>query len=211
MRKLAIAFALFALWPGIARASEATTVGWTGNGSENTPCSNGAHWVLSPAKGVSQDAPVVLTVDGSAYLMVQNGNGGSFAVDSAGTVSSSSVVTASFVPSSSSTPNPPFLKLSHCLDGGPSESPSPTETPSPSPSESPSDSPTPSVSPTGSDTPKPSTSGIKPSLDSPRPSDPPRESPTALTGARVGDRAAIAVGLLGLGLGLTYLARRRQA
>jgi len=92
-------------------ASASTTVNWTGNGSENLPCADAAHWVLSPAKGITS---ATLYVDGVAYTMAQNGNG-SFAADSSGAVTSSSAVSASY----EGTNTTAFLKLSHCEQGTP--------------------------------------------------------------------------------------------
>jgi hypothetical protein len=92
-------------------ASATTTVTWTGNGSENLPCADAAHWVLSPAKGITS---ATLYVDGTAYTMTQNGNNGSFAAD-AGAVDFGSSVMATY----EGTNTTAFLKLSHCEEGTP--------------------------------------------------------------------------------------------
>ena len=94
---------------GTAHAS--TTVTWHGNGSENLPCSDAAHWVLSPAKGITS---AILYVDGVAYSMHQNGSG-SFAADSVGSVDSSTSVWATYEGSNTTA----FLKLSSCVQGPP--------------------------------------------------------------------------------------------
>ena len=93
----------------IGSASATTSVTWTGNGSENLPCSDAAHWVLSPAKGITS---ATLYVDGVAYTMAQNGLG-SFAADSTGAVDASTVAMASYEGVNTRA----FLKLSHCEDG----------------------------------------------------------------------------------------------
>ena len=109
---------------------------WEGNGSENLPCSEGAHWVLAPSNDVTSAS---VTVDGTTYVMTQNGEG-SWSADS-GPVATDSVVTYDYTGEQSPEPH---LQLSHCI-GGESESPTPTPTESPSPTESPT--PPPSTSP----------------------------------------------------------------
>lgn len=95
----------------LATASASTSVAWTGNGSENLPCSDAAHWVLSPAKGITS---ATLFVDGASYTMVRNGNG-SYAADSAGEVTSSSTASVTYDGANTTA----FLKLSHCEQGTP--------------------------------------------------------------------------------------------
>jgi hypothetical protein len=95
----------------IGTASASTSVTWTGNGSENLPCSDAAHWVLSPAKGITS---ATLYVGGTAYTMAQNGLG-SFAADSVGAVDASTLVTATYEGANTTA----FLKLSHCEQGPP--------------------------------------------------------------------------------------------
>jgi hypothetical protein len=78
---------------GIASASTSITwVGGTGNGSDNLPCADGAHWVLSPAQGITS---ATLAFDGHTYDMVQSGEG-SFSVDTPGPVGVGDVVTVSY-------------------------------------------------------------------------------------------------------------------
>jgi hypothetical protein len=86
-----------------------TSVTWLLNGSKNLPCADGAHWVLGPAKGITS---ATLFVNGAAYTMLQNGRG-SFAADSVGAVTASSVVSATYEGANTT----PFLKLSHCEQG----------------------------------------------------------------------------------------------
>jgi len=93
----------------VGTATASTSVTWTGNGSENLPCADAAHWVLSPAKGITS---ATLYVDGVAYTMAQNGLG-SFAADSTGAVDASTVAMASYEGVNTRA----FLKLSHCEDG----------------------------------------------------------------------------------------------
>jgi hypothetical protein len=92
-------------------ASASTTVTWTGNGSENLPCSDAGHWVLSPAQGITS---ATLFVGGVAYTMHQNGLG-SFAADSVGAIDSSTIVSATFDGLNTKA----FLKLSSCVQGPP--------------------------------------------------------------------------------------------
>ncbi len=93
---------------GVASASTSTT--WTGQGSENLPCSDAAHWILSPAKGITS---ATLFVGGQSYSMIQSGSG-SFSADSSGAVSANTSVSATYEGSNTTA----FLKLSHCTQGG---------------------------------------------------------------------------------------------
>ena len=66
------------LFIGVAHAS--TSVSWTGGqdqGSENLPCSDGGHWILSPAQGITS---ATLMFEGHSYVMEESG-GGSYSVD----------------------------------------------------------------------------------------------------------------------------------
>jgi hypothetical protein len=103
-----VMFAL-AIFPSAAVAASPTT--WTGNGSENLPCSGNEHWVLSPAQGITS---AVLTVRGVNYTMHQNGMG-SFAVDTNVGVNAGDIgnVTATY----QGVNNTAFIKLSHCDRG----------------------------------------------------------------------------------------------
>jgi hypothetical protein len=92
-------------------ASAATTIQWTGQGSENLPCSDGGHWVLT-GKGITS---ATATIGGVTYTMVQNG-AGSFAVDSTGSISGSTVASATYN-GTVANGNPQFV-LSHCNGGG---------------------------------------------------------------------------------------------
>ncbi len=95
----------------LGTASASTAVSWTGNGSENLPCSDAAHWVLSPAKGITS---ATLFVDGVPFAMHQNGSG-SFAADSSGPVVAGTVVSATYEGANTTA----FLKLSSCVQGSP--------------------------------------------------------------------------------------------
>ena len=96
----------WAILPSAAEAASPTT--WTGNGSENLPCSGNEHWVLSPAQGITS---AVLTVRGVNYTMLQNGMG-SFAVDTNVGVNAGDIghVTATHQGVNTTA----FIKLSHC-------------------------------------------------------------------------------------------------
>jgi len=64
-----------AVRPAAVRADG--SIPWTGQGADQLPCANGAHWVLSPSDGIDS---ATLTVDGVQYTMTQNG-GGSWSAD----------------------------------------------------------------------------------------------------------------------------------
>jgi hypothetical protein len=96
----------------LGTASASGSVTWTGNGSENLPCSDGGHWVLSPAQGITS---ATLTVDGTTYTMVKNGLFGSWAADSSGAITSSSTASATYAGNNTTA----FLKLSSCVQGPP--------------------------------------------------------------------------------------------
>jgi len=87
---------------------------WGGNGSDNLPCANGAHWVLAPAFNVDS---ATLVVDGVEYTMTQNGQG-SWAADAAGAVTADSDVSVNFTGDGDLRNH---LQLSHCLAGTPEE------------------------------------------------------------------------------------------
>lgn len=110
MRKVLIGFVvvIVALAIYVSSAQADGTVGWSGNGSNNLPCSGGAHWVLSPAAGITG---ATLIVNGQSYGMSQSGNGGSWSADSGplgSQVSASVSYTGPGDPSD-------HLQLSHCL------------------------------------------------------------------------------------------------
>lgn len=158
---------------GIILGALASTSDWKGNGSEHLPCTNGAHWVLAPAQGITS---ATLTVNGVQYPMQQSGQG-SFSADSQGPLDENLVASVEYEGENEKA----HLQLSHCLDKAtpsPSVSPHPSKTPKPDESPSPSVSPThtkthepsPSVSPTKTKTPKPE--------KSPSPSASPHKSPS---------------------------------
>ena len=181
------------LFIGVAHAS--TTVSWTGGedqGSENLPCSDGGHWILSPAQGITS---ATLTFDGHSYVMEQSGDG-SYSVDTTGSISVGDTATATYEGSNDTA----FLKLSHCTSGG---TPSPTDTGTPTDTESPTSSsstPTTSVeAESGTRTPKHPGGGTG------------GTGGTAFTGSDSTPYTVAAIGLLGLGLAGLYIARRLAA
>lgn len=120
----------------VINSALAGSTAWTGNGSENLPCSTGAHWILSPAQGITS---ATLTVNSTTYPMQQSGDG-SFFADSTGTITSAS---ATWVGTNSTA----FLKLSHCNGSTVTTTPTPSVTV------------TPTVTPTVTGTPTPSPTG----------------------------------------------------
>jgi hypothetical protein len=99
---------LFAFTP--QGVSAGTQVIWGGNGSENLPCKDGGHWILSPAQGITS---ATLTVGGVQYVMSQGGEGqGAFHGESVGSVTQSTTATVVYEGSNDKA----FLKLSNCLD-----------------------------------------------------------------------------------------------
>ena len=181
------------LFIGVAHAS--TTVSWTGGqdqGSENLPCSDGGHWILSPAQGITS---ATLTFDGHSYVMEQSGDG-SYSVDTTGSISVGDTATATYEGNNDTA----FLKLSHCTSGG---TPSPTDTGTPTDTESPTSSsstPTTSVeAESGTRTPKHPGGGTG------------GTGGTAFTGSDSTPYTVAALGLLGLGLAGLYIARRLAA
>ncbi|MGH2736758.1 MAG: hypothetical protein ACRDKZ_14350, partial [Actinomycetota bacterium] len=97
------------------------------------------------------------------------------------------------------------------IDCEPDTGPTPTPTPSETPTETPSESPSPTVSPTDTERPPPT-------IDPPGPSDGPDEDPEVLgapptalpfTGSTLPMWFAWALGLMGAGLALVGLARKR--
>jgi hypothetical protein len=103
---LAVAVATAAFYAGPALAGETT---WTGNGSENLPCAEGGHWILSPAQGITS---ATLTVNGVTYEMTQSGDG-SFSADSVGSLDENTTASATWEGDNDTA----FLKLSHCVQG----------------------------------------------------------------------------------------------
>jgi hypothetical protein len=111
------------IFPTLAVAGTTTT--WTGNGSDNLPCSGNEHWVLSPAKGITS---AVLRVRGVDYTMHQNGQG-SFAVDTNVGVNAGDIgnVTATYEGNNEKA----FIKLSDCNTGTTTTTKPPTTTTKP--------------------------------------------------------------------------------
>lgn len=198
LKLFALAFGIVLATATAAQASD-NIIPWQGQGSENLPCSTGGHWVLAPAFGIDS---AILTVNGTDYVMTQNGNG-SWSADSSGAIDANVDAYVTFTGAGDERDH---LQLSHCTDTSPSPSPSesPSETPSESPSETPSESPSESTSlipPTSGSTP-PNRQGPRSGTTVP---------PTALTGGL--PRAPLVVGgiLLGLGTVLSIVARKRSA
>lgn len=103
-------------------------INWTGNGSNNLPCSSGGHWVLAPSDGVTG---ATLTVNDVDYIMDPKGNG-SWGADSIGALDAD--LTA-FVTYEGDGDSKNHLQLSHCTDGEVASTPTftlePTNTDSP--------------------------------------------------------------------------------
>jgi hypothetical protein len=106
---LVLALAVMTVGGTASIALASTTIQWTGQGSENLPCSGGGHWVLT-GQGITS---ATMTVNGVQYTMVQNGNG-SFAADSNGSLGAGTTASATY---EGSARNPQFV-LSHCVAGG---------------------------------------------------------------------------------------------
>jgi len=189
------------LFIGVAHAS--TTVSWTGGedqGSDNLPCSDGGHWILSPAQGITS---ATLTFEGHTYVMEQSGDG-SYSVDTTGSISVGDTATATYEGNNDTA----FLKLSHCTSGG---TPSPTDTGTPSPTDT--GTPTDTESPTSSSS-TPTTS-VEAESGTRTPKHPGGGTGgtggTAFTGSDSTPYTVAAIGLLGLGLAGLYIARRLAA
>lgn len=205
MKRLAVVTAIVGVTFALAQAASASTqITWVGGqdqGSDNLPCDGGAHWVLSPAQGITSAS---LTLHGNTVQMQQSG-GGSFSADTDGIVNVGDVVTVVYEGDNDTA----FLKLSHCI---PSSSPSPTHSPSETPSETPSESVSPSESetttPSESHTPSESVLGTS---HTKHPSTGPTSGGTAFTGSDVAGFGLLAAGLAALGLGSLYVARKRGA
>ena len=191
MKAFALALGVVMLTATASQASD-NVIPWQGNGSENLPCSSGGHWVLAPAFGVDS---AVLTVDGTDYVMTQNGNG-SWSADSVGAIDANVDAYVTFTGDGDERNH---LQLSHCTDSSPSpsESPSPSDSPSETPSESPSES-------SSSSTPPTRQVSHTPSEQDPSPSIP----PLAETGGSIATPLAIGAVLLALGLGSLFLRRK---
>lgn len=97
------------------------TVTWGGNGSENLPCPNGAHWVLAPAFNINS---ATLYVNGASYAMHQSGQG-SWAADSSGAIDSNVQAYATYTGAGDERNH---LQLSHCLEGESTKTPYPSPT-----------------------------------------------------------------------------------
>jgi hypothetical protein len=109
---LAVALTTAALYAtsGIAGVGGSDTWDSSQQGGDNLPCASGAHWILSPAQGITS---ATLTVGSEVVAMEQSGSG-SFSADTSGPVTEST--TASVVWSGDN--DDATLKLSHCLEGG---------------------------------------------------------------------------------------------
>ena len=204
---LAIVFPL--AFAGIAQAS--TTVHWTGGvdqGSNNLPCDDGAHWILSPAQGITS---ATLTFKGHTYTMDQNGDG-SFTVDTPGPVVVGDTASATYEGDNDNA----FLKLSHCTSSSPSPTSSSTSTStSTSSSSSSSSSSTSSTSSSSSSSGQSSTQethvkGVS-HTKSGGGGNKNGTGGTAFTGSNTTPYTAVAALLMLLGLTSLYVARRRSA
>jgi hypothetical protein len=105
-----VVVALGLVWAGTALAGSTT---WEGHGSENLPCEDGGHWILSPGADVGT---ATLTVDGVSSTMEQSGPaGGSGAYHgfSSGPIDETTEASATWTGTSTEA----FLKLSNCLEG----------------------------------------------------------------------------------------------
>jgi hypothetical protein len=91
----------------VPSASAQTTITWTGQGSENLPCEDGGHWVLT-GQGITS---ATLTVNGVTYTMVQSG-GGSWSADSTGALGAGTTASATYEGTVEN--GNPQLVLSHC-------------------------------------------------------------------------------------------------
>lgn len=109
MAALALSLAYLAV-PAIVHA-DGGQIPWTGQGDDNLPCNDGAHWVLAPADGIDS---ATLHVGAKTYPMLQNG-GGSWAADSDGAVPSDE--TQVWVEFTGAGSDKDHLQLSHCLTG----------------------------------------------------------------------------------------------
>jgi hypothetical protein len=63
----------WAIFPTAAFADG--TITWTGQGSDKLPCTGETHWILSNADDITS---ATLTVNGTNYTMVQQGNGSAY-------------------------------------------------------------------------------------------------------------------------------------
>ena len=220
---LGVLLAVPLLMIGVGVASADATITWTAGvdqGSNNLPCSDGAHWVLSPAQGITS---ATLTFKGQTYTMQENGSG-SYSVNTPGPVVAGDTVTVAYTGDNEDA----FLKLSDCTTGespsptpseSESESPSPTGSQSESPSETESPSPTESesVSPTESESESPTqTPSVKAESHTRAPTggggnNNNNTGGTAFTGSDSMSYTIAAALLMGLGLTSLYVARRRAA
>jgi len=124
-----VVLAVLAVLLGLTSVASADgSVNWDGHGLANLPCVSGAHWVLSPAQGITG---AFLTVNGTRYTMHhQNGNG-SWAADSNGPLDNSLSAIANYTGDFSGN-GTPSLQLSHCVGGNSTNTPvPPTATPMP--------------------------------------------------------------------------------
>jgi endoglucanase len=170
-----------------APAYASTTVEWTGNGSENIPCADGGHWVLSPSQGITS---ATLTVDGTTYVMHQNG-GGSFAADSDGAITADVEASATYEGDNDKA----FLKLSHCIEGT-SSTPPPTTPP-------------PTTTPPATTPPETTPVPTRTTVLGKHSANPKPHRSTAFTGTPTWPIAGL-VGFASLGLGSLALARRKS-
>jgi hypothetical protein len=110
-RLLVAAFATLVLIAAPAAFAWGGETTWSGNGSENLPCTEGGHWVLSPGHGLTA---ATLTVNGVVYPMTQSGEG-SWSADSVGPLDAETTASATWV-GEVENGHEPFLKLSHCTE-----------------------------------------------------------------------------------------------
>ena len=129
----------WAIFPTSAFANG--TITWDGvQGLPEGGCPNGAHWILSPAAGITS---ATLHVDGQTIQMSQNGPNGSFSGFSSGPVTGSTDASADYVGTASDSTS---LKVSACVGGTTTP---PTTPPTVAPTTvQPSESETETVSPT---------------------------------------------------------------
>src|SRR5437763_15005613 len=115
MKRLLLALGVVAMTATAAHASG--TIQWTGHGSDVLPCSDGGHWVLAPTFGIDS---ATLTVDGTDYVMTENGNG-SWSADSVGAIGDTSKAFVTFTGDGDAR-DP--IQVSPCTQGS---SPSPSQ------------------------------------------------------------------------------------
>ena len=187
MKKIFVFFVVVAISAitvlGTSTAKADGIITWVGNGSENLPCEYGGHWVLAPSFNITS---AILTVDGVNYPMIQHGNG-SWSADSEGSLSSDLSAWVEFVGEGDEKNH---LQLSHCIEGGPTNTPTddptatqteiftetPTETPTNTPTDTATETPVSTETSVPTSTPNPSETPA--STSTPDPTDTPTWLPT---------------------------------